>query len=78
VRRCSRRWSRDSPAAHGEDHGEASWALQLLMDNIRADTHTSAGKCALKEVAAHEVQHQSGFSSRNCGAWWTHAEAVHS
>jgi len=22
-RRCSRRWSRDSPAAHGEDHGEA-------------------------------------------------------
>ena len=22
-RRCSRRWSRDSPAAHGGDHGEA-------------------------------------------------------
>jgi len=38
-RRCSRHWSRGSPAAHGADHGEAGCPLQPMVAHGGADPH---------------------------------------
>lgn len=49
-RRCTRCWSRGSPAAHGEDHGEAACAPQPTEVHsgaeppaAHAEPHTTAG-----------------------------------
>jgi len=39
VRRCSRHWSRDSPAVRGADPGEAGCALQPMEVHSGADLH---------------------------------------
>jgi len=47
--RCSRCWSRDSPAVHGADHGEAVCPLQPVEVFGAADLHLKSGKDPMLE-----------------------------
>lgn len=67
-KRCSRFWSRSSPAYCGEDHGRAGSPLAIVAD-IHATAHglphTAASGCGLKEAASHREpiqKHAPGWS----------------
>ena len=81
--------SRDSPAAHGEDHGDAScplaahggpqWSRWMCPDRSCSLWTAHVGAGIWYELWPIERSpHRSRFSCRTCGLWGTHAGVVHS
>jgi len=71
-RRCSRRWSRDSPAAHDEDHGEA-----CCPPAAHGGPHTGAGGCLKEAVTPWGAGAGAGLLAGLVTPWGAHTGADH-
>ena len=73
-RRCSRHWSRDSPAPHGGPHAGAAGCPKEAVTLWGA--HAGAGSCQDLWTHGERSPRWSRFAGRACDTVWTHTGAA--